>query len=101
MKILHITSVEEVYITYTAEVDFNNDLLDWVKTQDDNIKNWLEDDPSRSKEIALEEFADEIADLLVYADKETQKRFGFIWWKQREFCESTEREIELTDEKSF
>ena len=101
MKILHITSVEEVYITYTAEVDFNNDLLDWVKTQDDNIKNWLEDDPSRSKEIALEEFADEIADLLVYADKKTQERFGFIWWKQREFCESAEREIELTDKKSF
>ena len=66
MKKLHITSVEEVYITYTAEVDFNNDLLDWAET----------------------ECPDQIADLLVDADKETQKRFGFIWWKQREFCES-------------
>ena len=79
MKVLHITSVEEVYITYTAEVDFNNDLLDWAET----------------------ECPDQIADLLVDADKETQERFGFVWFNQREFCESAERQIELRDEKSF
>ena len=93
MKVLHITSVEEVYITYTAEVDFNNDLLDWAKTQDKYIKNWLEDDPAQAEELV-----DEIADLLLDADKETQERFGFIWFNQREFCESTEREIELKEE---
>lgn len=71
--VLHITSVEEVYITYTAEVDFNNDLLDWAGT----------------------ECPDEITDLLLDADEETQKRFGLIWSKQRETCESTERKIEL------
>tara|TARA_A100001515_G_scaffold134541_1_gene124745 strand:- start:32 stop:262 length:231 start_codon:yes stop_codon:yes gene_type:complete len=76
MKVLHITSVEEVYITYTAEVDFNNDLLDWAET----------------------ECPSQIADLLLDADKETQERFGFIWNNEREFCESTEIEIELKEE---
>ena len=65
----------------------------------EKMKEYIEINPISVKEgIAETECPSQIADLLLDAEKETQERFGFIWNNEREFCESTEREIELKDE---